>query len=424
MKYNLTNLTIKYKYSNYRFPITVFIKITSRCMFKCQFCSQGRAFNEEMPIKKLKKILNILKKNGVLRIFYTGGEPFLYSEFLEIVKYGKKLGFCQLVITNGFLLDTQRARQILKYIDCVSISIHGTEKFHNKIVRNDNSYKKVISGIEMIKKDYSNIVMDICFTGTQENANEENIKDVAELCKKYDLLLTITRAYAIGNEKESSFLYIDPMIKAIDKFRKQGYKIEIGHCLVPCAMDYKNSYLTSPCNAGIDFCAIDINGNVKICANSNQVIGNILHNNFKSIWKKNNKILNKHLKKLSIKCKNCNYFIKCVGGCKCETGNMVNGNSDLLYNKVIEERWKKICNHYIKSQIASIKRIGFNKYLLIGKYNCTINIITFKEIRKIDFSKTLIENHQQLGVNKILLLQLLNDAFLKVVTNEKVHTKR
>lgn len=423
MNYNLSIINKKYKYVNNKFPVTVFIKITSKCLFKCHFCSQGDSCNEEISIEDMKIILNKLKRNGVLRIFYTGGEPFLHTKFLEIVKYGKELGFCQLVITNGYLLEKKSAKQILKYIDCLSISIHGTESFHNIIVENKHSYEKIISGIEMLKKEFPEIILDMCFTASKENATKENIESVAKLCKKYNLLLTITRAYIIGKEKNHDFSYIKPMIQTIDKLINKGYKIEIGHCLVPCALNDNATYLTSCCTAGINFCAIDINGDVKICANSNQVIGNVLNTRFKKIWRKNNNILNKHINNLSIKCKNCSYFVQCAGGCKCEDGTMENGNADLLYFYILEKEWQKIYNFYIKTQIAEIKKVATNKYLLIGKNNCIINNKTYKMIKKIDFSKTFIENQQISKIDKELLLQLYKDGFLGVVENEKIYIK-
>ena len=148
-----------------------------------------------------------------------------------------------------------------------------------------------------------------------------------------------------------------------------------------------------------------------------------MNTRFKKIWRKNNNILNKHINNLSIKCKNCSYFVQCAGGCKCEDGIMENGNADLLYFYILEKEWQKIYNFYIKTQIAEIKKVAINKYLLIGKNNCIINNKTYKMIKKIDFSKTFIENQQISKIDKELLLQLYKDGFLGVVENEKIYIK-
>ena len=55
----------------------------------------------------------------------------------------------------------------------------------------------------------------------------------------------------------------------------------------------------------------------------------------------------------------------------------------------LEKDWKKIKNNHFTPNIAVIKHIGLDKILLIGEKNCLINKKTFKEIKKIDFSKTL-----------------------------------
>lgn len=83
---------------------------------------------------------------------------FLHSKFLEIVKFANELGFCQLVITNGYLLNNSKSKEILRYLNGVSVSLHGSESYHNKIVNNKNSYKLAISGIEMLKKEFPQIV--------------------------------------------------------------------------------------------------------------------------------------------------------------------------------------------------------------------------------------------------------------------------
>lgn len=424
-KYNNKILNEKVKYVNRKFPITAFIKITSKCMLKCKFCSQGNSSNKEISLENIKTILKKLKREGVLRIFYTGGEPFLHSKFLEIVKFANELGFCQLVITNGYLLNNSKSKEILRYLNGVSVSLHGSESYHNKIVNNKNSYKLAISGIEMLKKEFPQIVLDICYTATSENSDMDNLYDVAKICKSYDLQLVVTRAYNIGNEalRNHNFDYIDELIKNIGELLNKKYNIKIGHCLVPCSVSQKYKHLTSECTAGIDFFAIDMNGDVKICSNSNQKIGNIFNDSFKKIWSHNCYILNKRLNNLSIICKNCNAYNNCIGGCKCETNKVIDGSVDLLYKYVIEKDWKKIKNNHFTPNIAVIKHIGLDKILLIGEKNCLINKKAFKEIKKIDFSKTLYENQKLLNIDIELLLILFYDGFIKVKCDEKIYYK-
>ena len=60
--YNNQNLCLDCNYIKYCSPTTVFLKITSKCMLNCNFCSQGIAGNCEMDINKAKNLLKKLKK--------------------------------------------------------------------------------------------------------------------------------------------------------------------------------------------------------------------------------------------------------------------------------------------------------------------------------------------------------------------------
>ena len=60
--------------------------------------------------------LKELKLIGVCNIYYTGGEPLLYKYLEELLEYGYELGFNQILITNGVLLEQKNIRKKLKMI--------------------------------------------------------------------------------------------------------------------------------------------------------------------------------------------------------------------------------------------------------------------------------------------------------------------
>ena len=94
------NYNHSFNLNTINYPITAYLKITDSCMFKCYFCSQGECKNNHMDIKLAKKTLKELKKMGVRYITYTGGEPLLYKNIIELVKYGHNLGFTQILVSN------------------------------------------------------------------------------------------------------------------------------------------------------------------------------------------------------------------------------------------------------------------------------------------------------------------------------------
>ena len=416
--YNNQNLCLDCNYIKYCSPTTVFLKITSKCMLNCNFCSQGIAGNCEMDINKAKYLLKKLKKENVLRIFYTGGEPFLYSHFKELLEYGHSLGLCQLVITNGFLLNTNKVSSFFKYVNGISISVHGREETHNKIVNNQKSYEKIVEGIDKLKKEYPRIALDICYTATLDNTNFKDISSVAELCKKNKIPLNITRMYNIGKAKEiiNDFGYIDRLVSIVKKLIQKKYDINIGHCLVQC--NVRQRIPNSFCMAGIDFCFIDINGDIKICGNSLEVIGNAFHDVFKKVWKNNQKKLCKRLKKLPLCCKNCENINTCLGGCKTEISIKNIPLNDSLAISIVLKKWNVIKDKKFDIKIGGIKKIRFNQYLIIGKESAIVNRNVINILTKITVEKTLKENLLVINKSfnefelKSLFVLLYNNGFI------------
>ena len=80
----------------YNTPITANLIITRNCNGNCIFCGvehKSLQFEKEIKLENIKKIIDILYDNNVLRINFFGGEPTVYPDIIEAVKYAKKREF-------------------------------------------------------------------------------------------------------------------------------------------------------------------------------------------------------------------------------------------------------------------------------------------------------------------------------------------
>ncbi|MFA6321164.1 MAG: radical SAM protein [Candidatus Omnitrophota bacterium] len=75
---------------------------TARCNLACPHCNSPRS-HTSLPVTVAEKFLIDCKKNGVKRLGFTGGEPFLRSDFLiSITRLAVKEGFLfSRIVTNG-----------------------------------------------------------------------------------------------------------------------------------------------------------------------------------------------------------------------------------------------------------------------------------------------------------------------------------
>lgn len=160
-------------------PSEVLLKLTERCNSRCQMCDMwknNRTSEGELTTEDWKKVLSDLRQwLGKKQIWFTGGEPFLRPDCIELIKYATSSGLSVRVITNGMLLKHDQVPLLVEAglseyhvsIDSMSPEIHdhlrGVQGAHKKATGNvlalkdflDKSGKKMKIVIKTIIMGYN-----------------------------------------------------------------------------------------------------------------------------------------------------------------------------------------------------------------------------------------------------------------------------
>ncbi len=82
------------------------ISVTERCNLKCIYChNEGQMeSSKEMKAEEIEKILEIASRIGIRYVKFTGGEPLLRNDIIDIVRAGRKYMEDVSITTNGTLL--------------------------------------------------------------------------------------------------------------------------------------------------------------------------------------------------------------------------------------------------------------------------------------------------------------------------------
>ncbi len=418
LKYGATDVNRKFDLATMQYPLSVYMKITGRCMLKCEFCSQYGSIYKDMDINDAKKFLDELKDLGVVYIYYTGGEPLMYDNLNILLKYGYELGFKQLLVTNGVLFSQKEKRDLAKYLLSVGISLHGTPNMHNKLSGNINCYDKILENIKLLVEENKDVQININCTAVKENTSYDNFKFLAELCHKNDWKLTIARLNYIGNGMSYENINLNDMLEIINKLNLEGYDIKISNCIAPCVIDKKYIYLAHGCGAGQSIAAIESNGDVKICASSNNVIGNLKRESFKRIWNGKNIKKFKKLGWLPLYCRECKNFLVCKGGCKAElSGNFESSFCDSSVSHMFEKEWEKIKNKKISLVYGMLRKEKSDLYTIISIPAKKCNKEAKDILTKIDGTKTgdeVLNESKNKEKTKELLITLSIDKIISV----------
>ena len=167
-------------------------EITYRCNLKCIFCNvyKDKTYDtSELSTPESLRLLDELKKAGILFINFTGGEPFLKKDFVEILRHAKKLGFFVTMNENGLLLK-QHAPLIRNYVDSIHVSLDSHRPQEYEMLRGaENTFSKVLEGIQAAKEQGIHVAVNMTITKKNFDQMEEFCVFAKDLA--VDVFLTI-----------------------------------------------------------------------------------------------------------------------------------------------------------------------------------------------------------------------------------------
>ncbi len=105
----------------YNFPWTrsdnpgAWIEVTDICNLACPGCFRRNNFEGHRPLSEIKKeILQCREMTNCSRISISGGEPLLYPDIIEVVKFITSLKLKCIILSNGELLTPDFAAKLRK----------------------------------------------------------------------------------------------------------------------------------------------------------------------------------------------------------------------------------------------------------------------------------------------------------------------
>lgn len=120
------------------------------CNQKCLHCyASGQRFSEvpELTTADWKKIISKCQKANISQLTFTGGEPTLRKDLVELVDYSR--WFVTRLNTNGLNMSKELCEQLYEAsLDSVQITFYSyDEKKHNSLVCT-NGFERTVSGIK------------------------------------------------------------------------------------------------------------------------------------------------------------------------------------------------------------------------------------------------------------------------------------
>jgi MoaA/NifB/PqqE/SkfB family radical SAM enzyme len=149
--------------------VTILFHITARCNLDCRHCfiDASPSSVHHFSLEEVSSILADMRTLNVTRVVFSGGEPTLHKDFVQILRTAKKEGFNPEFVSNGTLITEELAEAIQGLVRCVLISVDGPEEYHDAFRGKKGAFKKAMEGITILKK--YEVPCALQFTVTKES---------------------------------------------------------------------------------------------------------------------------------------------------------------------------------------------------------------------------------------------------------------
>lgn len=292
-------------------PLYVGLSVGTICNFQCQQCDLWKIPTKPqcyLKTNQIKKILNDLNKwLGSFRLTFTGAEPFLRKDILEIIKFASEKRIYTILTTNAWLVDKNLAEKIIESrLDVINVSLDGIKAAtHDSSRGKKGSFKRAMAALENLKEARKQKKAPFIYLNTvvmEQNLDE--LVALAELTKKEKIeairFQALESKYLFGNQKYDPLWFkkgklwpkdrkrVALVVNNLIKLKNKGYPIKNTIKELNDLKDYYHDPFEIAkrykfCFTGVRNFSIDEYGKVKLCFGM-KLVGDLLKQKPKEIW--------------------------------------------------------------------------------------------------------------------------------------------
>ncbi len=161
------------QFSKDKKPVVVW-NMTQRCNLKCVHC-YAKAIEEDgadpINTEQAKAMIDDLAAFGAPVMLFSGGEPLVRKDLVELAHYAVSKGMRAVISTNGTLITPEKARELKEVgLSYVGISLDGGEEVHDHFRGVPGAFKRALKGIENCQNE--GLKVGLRFTINRRNVQE------------------------------------------------------------------------------------------------------------------------------------------------------------------------------------------------------------------------------------------------------------
>ncbi|MEN6580243.1 MAG: radical SAM protein [Anaerolineaceae bacterium] len=303
-------------------PYRMDLALTYRCNNDCAHCYNARVRTyPELPTQSWKSILDRIWSLKIPHVVFTGGEPTLRRDLLELVAYAQQTGLVAGLNTNGRKLSDPAyiAGLVEAGLDHVQITLESNRpEVHDQMVRSQGAWEQTVEGVR-------NAVNSKLYLMTNTTLLENNEAYLLEL-------LGFLRDLGVPTVGLNALIYagkgstvttglkeqdLPKLLEIATNFtQKSGQRLIWYTPTQYCHFDPLQLDLgIKGCTAAYYNMCIEPDGQVIPCQSYYEALGDFLTVPWSAIWEHPLALSLRQRKDVPQACKTCDFFTECGGGC-------------------------------------------------------------------------------------------------------------
>jgi AdoMet-dependent heme synthase len=319
------------------FPAHPAWEVTSACNLQCIHChaAGGKPGPDEMDTRAAQRFISDLAEAQEFRMLvYTGGEPLVRRDIMDLFAYSQRVGFQNVIATNGTLIDDAYARELRKVgVVGAAISLDApAAETHNFVRNSPKAFESALRGAKAVRK--AGLLLQINVTAMRHNFDVlGEIIELAESLGAGIMLMYQLVPVGRGESMQRAALDLDENRSLLEFLRTKQRRVRT--IVEPVAGPQYWPYLLESqgigrrplfflarklfhgCSAGRGFVYIKPNGEVWPCPFVPVTCGNVTEKPFIDIWRNAEPLTLLRTREIHLKgkCGDCMYNGMC-GGCR------------------------------------------------------------------------------------------------------------
>lgn len=260
------------------------ISLTDKCNLRCVYCMPSDIVFEEdyvnnvLSVDDYKFIIKGMSELGITKVRFTGGEPLLYPNLVELIRYTYE--DCKIedigITTNGIGLHEIAYDLYQSGLKSVNISLDSLKEYKYKSITKCGDLKDVLKSIHKcldlgLKVKINCVVIN--------GFNDDELLDFILMTKFYPIDVRFIELMPLGEASKvykKGYFNIGEMIDSIDELYKissnekstaQHYKFDGAKGRIGVITPMRCSFCNE-CNR----IRVTANGTIKLCLHSNEEI--------------------------------------------------------------------------------------------------------------------------------------------------------